>query len=420
MHPQANRKTLAQWLAFQEQSHTSVIDLGLTRVRWVADRLQLLQPSATTIIVAGTNGKGSSTAMLSHIYTLAGYRTGWYSSPHLLNYNERIRINDVPVSDALLIDAFEAIAAVLELTTLSYFEWGTLAALWLFQQQACDVQILEVGLGGRLDATNVIDADAALITAIDLDHADWLGSTREQVAREKAGVLRSNQLAVCSDINPPHTLVEIAGSLSCSIWYAGKDFVWHQSGEAQWLWQQGDKQLRLPALGLQGDFQYQNAAGVVAVVEGLHSRLPVEQSVLAQGLAGARLLGRMDCREKAGIRWCLDVAHNPHSIQALADYWHQQHIKPILLFSALADKDIKAMVTVLSPYVVEWHVAPLHHSRGASVAQLREALASIDMPVYWYADIPAACDTIASQALLRPVWVCGSFVTVEQVLRWLV
>jgi len=411
---------LAEWLAFQEKSHAHAIDMGLVRVQLVASRLALHLAQPFTITVAGTNGKGSSTAMLSHIYAAAGYKVGWYASPHLLDYNERIRINNAPASDALLVEAFRVIAAVSDDLTLSYFEWGTLAALWVFKQQACDVQVLEVGLGGRLDAVNVIDADAALITPIDIDHQAYLGNTRELIAIEKAGILRKGQVAVCSDPQPPSSLIDTAQALGLSLSLSGSDFSWQHCDEGKWLWRTGDSTYSLPVPALRGDFQLANAAGVLMLVDGLQSRLPVQVSALAQGLSDVRLLGRLDARRYVDKNWLFDVAHNPQSIGALADYLVAQPEPVMAVFSALSDKDIGSMVDRLAPYVSQWFVAPLGGARAASLEQLQDAFLSVDMHrVQWCDTISDACFVAQTYDSAATRLVCGSFVTVEQGLRWL-
>lgn len=411
---------LAEWLAFQETSHAQVIDMGLTRVQLVASRLALTSSRPFTITVAGTNGKGSSTALLSRIYAAAGYQVGWYSSPHLLNYNERIRINNEPASDALLVDAFRAIAAVSNDLTLSYFEWGTIAALWVFKQQGCDLQVLEVGLGGRLDAVNVIDADAALITPIDIDHQAYLGDTREVIALEKSGVFRSGQIAVCSDQQPPQSLIAAAAVLDLPLALSGQDYHWQPLKDEQWLWQAGDSVYILPKPALLGSFQLANAAGVLMLVDALRLRMPVNISALTQGLSEVRLLGRLDVRRCAGKDWLFDVAHNPQSITALADYLAAQPTPVMVVFSALSDKDINSMVEVLQPYVARWLVAPLGGVRAASVAQLQAAFSLVgDGTLVWCDSIAHACDLAQENVSPATRLVCGSFVTVEQGLRWL-
>lgn len=411
---------LTEWLSFQERHHSQAIELGLDRVKRVAQRLQLDRPNALTITVAGTNGKGSSTATLSAIYSAAGYRTGWYASPHLLRYNERVCINGQPVDDVLLVDAFRAIYAALETETLSYFEWGTLAALWLFKQQNCQVQILEVGLGGRLDAVNLVDADAVLITPIDIDHQAWLGSTREQIAQEKAGVLRANQVAVYADPLPVESLRAYAHSLAIDLSLFGQDFEWHEVNAQQWAFCRHSDCIVLPKPVLLSDFQCDNAAGVLMLVHRMQSRLPVTLSQIVQGLQSTRLIGRLDYRYNGRARWLFDVAHNPQSVRALSDYLLKlQEPALAVVFSALSDKDIRSMVRTLSPLVAHWFVAPLGVERAASHEQLLSAFSAVSAAqVTWCNSMTAACHA-AQESNYALRLVCGSFVTVEQGLTWL-
>lgn len=413
--------TLNDWLTFQEQQHSQAIDLGLDRVRDMAQRLGLLSPQALTITVAGTNGKGSSTATFSAIYTAADYRTGWYSSPHLLRYNERICIDNRPVGDDLLVEAFQAIYAKLEGLTLSYFEWGTLAALWLFKQHNCQVQVLEVGLGGRLDAVNVIDADAALITPIDLDHQAWLGNDRATIAKEKAGVLRTHQVAVCSDPNPEQSLLDYADQLAVPLALMFKDFHYQRLDAQTWQWQGLGKVLELPQPKLLGEFQLANVSGVVMLVQALQEKLPVSEEQLAQGLQDIQLVGRLDYRQLSTTRWLFDVAHNPQSIRALADYCatHLKHQTIVMVFSALSDKEIAPMVAQLSPYIDRWFVAVLPSPRAASHQQLVTSLTSIAADkLVWCDSIEQAFEQAQQQPYSVLRLVTGSFVTVEQGLRW--
>lgn len=411
---------LTEWLSFQERHHSQAIDLGLDRVKRVAQRLCLDQPEAVTITVAGTNGKGSSTATLSAIYTAAGYRTGWYASPHLLRYNERISINGQPVQDEWLVAAFRAIYAVLDGDTLSYFEWGTLAALWLFKQQNCQVQVLEVGLGGRLDAVNLVDADAVLITPIDIDHQSWLGSTREQIAQEKAGVLRANQVAVYADPLPVESLLHYAKMRSVALSVFGRDFEWHEVDERNWAFCRGSECVVLPKPVLLGAFQCDNAAGVLMLVHRLQSRLPVAFAQLVQGIQSTRLIGRLDYRDYEGARWLFDVAHNPQSVGALGKYLQVlQESSLAVVFSALSDKDITAMVHTLSPFVSHWFVAPLGVERAATYEQLSSAFSATPLSqITWCGSIADACQ-VAQQSHYGLRLVCGSFVTVEHGLHWL-
>jgi len=255
--------TLQEWLAWQEGLHFTSIELGLDRCMLVAKRMGLLHPSHAVISVAGTNGKGSSVSMLRGILNNAGYNTGSYTSPHLIRYNERICINGEEVSDELLCASFERIDRARGDVSLTYFEFGTLAAFDIFQRAGVDIAVLEVGLGGRLDAVNCLDADAALITTIDLDHQNWLGPDRESIGREKAGIMRSTAPAVCSDPNPPATILEHAAQLGTSLYMPGRDYEHHVTGNS-WVWQSGKIHLgNLPQPSLYNPEQMANAAGVL-------------------------------------------------------------------------------------------------------------------------------------------------------------
>lgn len=413
--------TLSQWLAFIEHQHGQAIDMGLERMQQMAERLKLLKPNALTIIVAGTNGKGSSTSTLSAIYTQAGYRTGWYSSPHLMRYNERVCINNQPVADHLLIQAFQVIYDHLAGLTLSFFEWGTLAAFWIFKQQDCQVQILEVGLGGRLDAVNVIDADAALITPIDIDHQALLGSDIERIALEKAGVLRSQQIAVCSDPKARASLLAYAQQLNLAVALVGREFHYQRLTPSEWQWTTAEVALTLPQPKLLGEFQLSNISGVVMLVHLLQARLPVTHEQLALGLQSINLVGRLDYRKLGQANWLFDVAHNPQSIGALVAYGETlPSEQPIsLVFSALSDKDIAPMVKQLSAIVDSWYVAVLSSHRAASRAQLEQALSSLPAEkVFWCHSIESACELAQQQPKNVLRLVTGSFLTVEQGLNW--
>ncbi|HSP00336.1 MAG TPA: bifunctional tetrahydrofolate synthase/dihydrofolate synthase, partial [Thioalkalivibrio sp.] len=305
--------TLEQWLAWQETLHPKAIDLGLERVARVAGRLGLLEPSHAVITVAGTNGKGSTVALLDAIYRAAGYRVCTYTSPHLLRYNERIRIHGALASDEALCRAFDAVDTARGEESLSYFEFGTLAALWLFWEAAPDVAILEVGLGGRLDAVNIIDSDVAVITSIGIDHEAWLGSDREVIGAEKAGVFRAARPAVCGDPRPPASIQRRALDLGAKLYMAGRDFSWQAAALGQgWQWQgPGAVVLAdLPLPALFGPIQLNNAASALTAVTLLQARLAVSREALARGLQQVRLPGRFQqLRDKPLV--ILDVAHNP-------------------------------------------------------------------------------------------------------------
>lgn len=421
--------SLEDWLSWQETLHPSEIELGLGRVGTVLARLKLNQPNFTLITVAGTNGKGSSVAMLEAILLAAGYRVGSYTSPHLLSYNERIKLDGKPVDDASLCESFERIDqargfglqdTAADEVSLSYFEFGTLAAIDILHRAEVDIAILEVGLGGRLDAVNVLDADVALITALDVDHPDWLGADRETIAREKAGILRAGRPGVCADPSPPKSLLEHANELATPLWLVQRDFTSTQQGE-HWSWQgagQSWQQLPLPALP--GAFQRRNAAGVLAVLAALADKYPIEQAAVCRGLLAARLPGRF--QRLAGLPvQILDVAHNAQSAEALAENLRRLsstgHIRMVL--AMLADKDIDAVVEHLAPLVDSWYLAPLDVPRAAPMAQLQAALLNV-VPAERLAvfdDVSAAHQAaLAASEKEDVIVVCGSFHTVAAVL----
>lgn len=368
-------QTLSDWLRWQEQLHSQSIDLGLTRVHEVWRRLQNKDFSCPVITVAGTNGKGSCVAMLEAIYQQAGYRVGSYTSPHLWRYNERIRLDGEPVSDTTICAAFERIDRARQDVSLTYFEFGTLAALEIFQQQTLDVMILEVGLGGRLDAVNIIDADVALISSIDLDHMQWLGDNRAAIAREKAGILRSGQIGIVADPVPPPTLLEYADSIGNRLLRLGVDFQIRQE-DGGWSWHsESCQRVGLPLPALSGAHQLRNAAAVIMAVESLQTRLPVSQAQLRAGLLSARLPGRFQLIP-GDVRQVFDVAHNPAAASQLAATLQQANFGGAMhaVFSALADKDIAGLMAPLCPLVTHWYLAPLDTPRGASLHSMVDAL----------------------------------------------
>ena len=364
---------LGDWLNWQETLHPDPVDLGLERVGAVARRLDLLSPDATVISVAGTNGKGSSVAMLDAIYRAAGYRTATYTSPHLLVYNERIRLDGIPVDDARLCDAFARIDSARGDISLTYFEFGTLAALEIFRAEKPDVIILEVGMGGRLDAVNIIDADAALVTSIDIDHSEWLGEDRETIAREKGGIFRPGRPAVCADPDPPLSLRQSAHSLGADWQALGEQF--HRVAESHsWRWLSDGRTLGdLPLPALSGRHQLDNAAGVICVAEQLQARLPVPQQAYARGLRSVALSGR--CQVIPGpVEHVLDVAHNRASAHQLAAWLADRPVpgQTWVVLGMLAGKDAAGFNQELSAGVDHWCLAGLTGERGLTAAQLAD------------------------------------------------
>lgn len=415
-------RTLADWLAWQETLHPRKIDLGLERVTLVAEHMQLLTPGHGVLTVAGTNGKGSSVAMLESILSSGGYRVGCYSSPHLLRYNERIRIAGEEVDDAALCAAFESVDKARGDTSLTYFEFGTLAAFSLFSQAHLDIALLEVGMGGRLDAVNILDADAALVTSIDIDHSAWLGEDRETIGREKAGIFRAGRPAVCSDPEPPASVFKQAQAVSAQ-WYApGRGFDWSIS-EHGWSWRSDHKVYRdLPRPALPGNHQLQNAAGVLMVLDVLGERFPLQRRDIERGLEEVTLAGRCQLLPGA-VETILDVAHNPGSAEKLAQLLRERSVRgrTRLVLGMLSDKDVAEFTALLSPVVDDWYLATLGGARGQSARALRQLIRGSREPgiLRSYQDVATAYTQAHADAEDGDrVVVCGSFVTVAEVPVW--
>jgi dihydrofolate synthase/folylpolyglutamate synthase len=410
-------QTLIEWLALLETRHPKTIDLGLDRVRAVKARLGL-EPGCPVITVAGTNGKGSVCAYLEAMLSAAGYKVGCYTSPHLLRYNERVRIGRQQANDADLVAAFNAVEQARGETSLTYFEQGTLAAVWLFQRQAVDVMVLEVGLGGRLDAVNLWDADCAVVTAIDLDHQDYLGPDRESIGFEKAGIFRPGRPAVCGDASPPQRLLDHAAQLGTPLLRLGRELR-HEPSGPQWRCQVGETAYGdLPPPAMAGRHQFDNAAAAIAALDCLRARLPVGIAAIRQGLAEARQPGRFQQIGERPRR-LLDVAHNPQSARSLAE-----NLKGLpdagevhAVFAMLGDKDMAGVVAELKAVIRHWHIAGLTVPRGASAEALGRVLraagiaytAHADLVAAWRAACEAAgpADTIAA---------FGSFYTVAEIM----
>lgn len=363
---------LNDWLAHCERIHPKTIDMTLDRVNIVRDRLGL-RFTAPVISVAGTNGKGSTCAMLDSIARAAGYRVGLYSKPHLVHFEERCRVDGEMVSAASLEAHFEAIEAARGEITLTYFEFTTLAIMRRLAEEALDLVILEVGMGGRLDAVNAIDADLALITSIDLDHTEYLGPDREAIGREKAGILRAGRLAVCSDPVPPASIAAEAARLGVDLRQSGRDFRF-DGDRQQWRWEGRSRRfagLAYPAL--RGVNQLLNAAGVLAAFEALHDRLPVNAQAVRAGLALVELPGRFQVLpgQPAIV---LDVAHNPHAVAALAQNLDQMGFSPRTraVFGAMADKALDGVFAAIAPWVDHWCFTDLPTARAASAAELAQ------------------------------------------------
>ncbi|QXP86937.1 bifunctional tetrahydrofolate synthase/dihydrofolate synthase [Methylococcus capsulatus] len=359
--------TLGEWLSWQETLHPQAIDLGLERVRRVYRALNPAQDRPFTITVGGTNGKGSCVAALDTILRRAGYRVGAYTSPHILRYNERICIDGTPVDDAAICASFERIEAVRGDTTLSFFEFGTLAAMDIFRRAELDVQILEVGLGGRLDAVNIVDADAALVASIGIDHEEWLGLTREAIGLEKAGIFRPSRPCILGDPDAPATVLRHAEAIGADLLMQGRDFSFRRENDG-WTWYgRGETHAALPEPCLRGDHQYFNMAAVLQVIEAIRPRLPVPEAAVRAGLASVHLPGRFQIQEGEPTV-LLDVAHNPHAVRVLAEFLRQfKRGRPVhAVFAMMRDKDIRGVVECIRDLVDDWYLAPLQLPRAAT------------------------------------------------------
>ncbi len=412
---------LSAWLARLEQLHPVAIDLGLDRVRRVAKALGL-DPQCTILTVGGTNGKGSSCAYLEAILLAAGYKTGLYTSPHLLRYNERVRIAGVESSDAALIQAFERIDTGRGDTSLTYYEFGTLGAMLQFVDAEVDVAILEVGLGGRLDAVNVFDADAALVTSVDLDHQAYLGGTRELIGFEKAGIYRAHRPALCTDAHPPASLLVHIASLEAERWLLGKDFTLEQAS-SHWIYRGRDWLLTdLPLPTMRGAHQLRNAAGAIAMLEAMRQQLPVAQDAIVEGLRQASVAGRFQCIAR-GPEIVLDVAHNPEAARALAANLELYPVpgRTWAVMGILADKDVAGVIDALRDAFAGWFVCTPDSSRALSAAALADCLhlQLPDVPVSTCDDPHEALEVAQKHAAVGDRIVAfGSFYTVAALLKY--
>jgi len=415
-------KTLQDWLDFCERLHPVAIDMGLDRVREVAERLAL-RFACPVITVAGTNGKGSTCAMLEAVLLQAGYRTGVYTSPHLVHFEERCRLSGQSASADALAEAFAAVEAARGAVSLTYFEFSTLAILWLMSRANLDVVILEVGLGGRLDAVNIVDADCAVITSIDLDHMAILGNDRETIGREKAGIMRAGRPVVVSDPMPPQSVVTHAETLGADLWRFGRDF--NFSGDKQqWSWAgRGRRYSGMAYPALRGANQLVNASGVLAALEALRTRIPVTAQAVRNGLAMVELPGRFQIIPGEPVL-VLDVAHNPHAVAALAENLDAMGFYPTThaVFGAMADKDLQAILQRVTPLIDRWYFTDLPLPRAALAADLQLAWQAQntrkDVVASVHGDPLAALQAaIAAADPADRIIVFGSFYTVGGVLK---
>ncbi len=414
--------TLPEWLSWQESLHHKEIDLGLERVRQVLHKLQLSSEFVCPVIsVAGTNGKGSCVAILESILRAANYTTLCYTSPHLFQYNERIRINGKSVSDQLLCEVFECINQARGSTPLSYFEFGTLAAIVMAAQQQVDVLVLEVGLGGRLDAVNIIDADVALVTTVDIDHTDWLGDDIETIAREKAGIYRQDKPAFYGGLKPAQSLIDYANEIQAKLKIAGRDYLYQAIGDEHWRLMADASFHHLPRPALPGAYQMQNAALAIMGIMALDG-IDVSESAVSAGLKNVSLLGRFqNIHQQPDV--FVDVAHNAQAAQALAQLLQDTHHegRTLAVIAMLADKAVDDVIECLSAQVDLWFSAGLSVPRGLNAKDMAKALnrAATNGTLCACENIVQACRQAqqAAQEVDRII-VLGSFYSVAEAMEF--
>jgi dihydrofolate synthase / folylpolyglutamate synthase len=430
-------RSLTEWLALQEAAHPKSIDLGLARVGRVARRLGIDRLQCAVITVGGTNGKGSTVAHLEALCLAAGRSVGLFTSPHFLRYNERIRIDGVEADDAAIVGSFERIEAARSGTSLTFFEYNTLAALLLFAQRRVELALLEVGLGGRLDATNLIDADASVVCSVGLDHRDWLGETVEEIGAEKAGIFRAARPAVLGTAQMPASVYRVIERLGAKPIVAERDFSWRvepgSDGPARWSYRGTRLELTgLPPSALAGSIQYRNAATALAALEALAGDGPhgsaaaqvvagLDSQTVAAALRRVRLAGRFQI-VPGPVEWILDIAHNPPAAEVLARQLAERPCqgRTLAVVGILGDKDAPAIARALAGALDRWILCTLEGPRGVSAAELARRLEPVVRDPILADSVRAACE--AARAAARAgdrVVVCGSVHTVGPALEWL-
>ncbi len=417
--------TVEEWTRYLETlSPPETIHLGLERMDELLRRLSWRPEAVPVITVGGTNGKGSTVALLESILRKAGYRVGAYLSPHLLRYHERIRIGGLDIGEEALCAGFSAVERARGDLPLTFFEFGTAVALWAFREAPVDLAVLEVGLGGRLDAVNAVDPMAAAVTAVGIDHIEWLGPDRESIGAEKAGIFRSHRPAIVGDPAPPRSLSDKAVQVGADLWLRGVDFDWMAEGRSgSWSYHGREVLYRkLPAPALAGFIQYGNAATALALLESLNSRWPVSEPAIRAGLLQARLPGRFEWRQwHPGPAWCLDVAHNPQAAGVLADELSRRTpgIPRHLVFGMMRDKDLDGFLGVLAPLVDVFHPVGLAPPRGLDLGELSRRLHA-RLPcarIEPWEDLPEAVMRCRQLPEPKTVYVVtGSFRTLERMI----
>ena len=411
---------LTDWLGYIESIHPSTIDLTLERIKIVIERLNL-DISFPILTVGGTNGKGSTCSILESIYREAGYKVACYTSPHFLNFNERIKIQTLAVSDEVICEAFSRIESAREDVTLTYFEYGTIAAMIIFSEAHVDVAILEVGLGGRLDAVNVFDADCAIVTTVDLDHMDYLGHTREAIGFEKAGIYRTEKTSICGDFDPPQSLIKHAELIHADLKIIGKDFGYEAHHDSFDFLIDSTFVMNLPLPKLQGDFQLANATNALMAVKAMEDKLPLTEISIQKGISLTLLPGRFQ-EVKKMPSLILDVAHNPQAARSLSHNL-KTHVVPgktIAVFSILKDKDIFGVINELNLDIDDWFIAEIQNERAASIETISNTIQKINLSAHIEAfkNIQEAYQ-FASKEVTRNdrIIVFGSFFTVADIMK---
>ena len=435
-------RNLEEWLTLQESVHPKTIDMGLTRVTAVARALGVDKPACPVITVAGTNGKGSTVVHLEGLLRAGGASTGMFTSPHFVRYNERIRVNGVDVGDDEIVAAFERIEQARGSTTLTFFEFNALAALLVFADRKVDVAVLEVGLGGRLDAVNLVDADVSIVCSVGFDHRDYLGDTLDLIGAEKAGIFRAGRPAVLGTDDMPASVYGAITSLQARPVIAGKDFTWQVAADGRWSYTglaHGSSGHRLslhdlPPSALAGSIQYRNASTALAAIESLPSLpggLELNESTVSEALRGVRLAGRFQVvqapADRGGsVEWILDIAHNEPAAAIFASHVRERALpapgsgRTYAVVGILGDKDAKAIARFLEPLVDHWILCALPGPRGTSAEQLSERLQLPSAKVTLASSVEAGCEAArTSTSAGDRVLVFGSFYTVGPVLQWL-
>ena len=386
-----NKKTLDEWLSWQEQLMEETILLGLDRVQLVYQRLFPDGVTFLAITVGGTNGKGSTIAFIDSIYRDSKYRVGCSTSPHLIKYNERFAINGEIVNDSVIIKAFEAIEEKREGVSLTYFEFSTLAALIIFSEAAVDIAILEVGLGGRLDSVNVVDSDVSVITDIAIDHTDYLGDTRESIGTEKAGIMRTAKPCICGDQHPPNSVLAYAKKIDTPLTLVKEQY----KGE----------------IGLEGVHQKLNAAVAIKVIEAISDQFPVSKEMIKCGIKQAQIVARFEKVNVGSKTVILDVAHNPAAVQTLVNTLSDSPMETVAIFSALADKNIDDMISLAAAHIKHWFLVPLSAERSIQIETLEDKFDDSQETTVCVSMASAIEQALALKEIQRIV-IFGSFYTV--------